>query len=80
MINPADWPSICSRRARGCELWVGMERARGMALNSPRRATDDVRCIVRFVLLRTSDSFLKLVAWKCLNCEERSCMYSGRYL
>lgn len=59
---------------------VGTEKARGMALNSLMRATDDVRCIVRFVLLRTSDRFGKLVAWKCLDDEERSCMYTGRYL
>ena len=54
--------------------------ARGMALNNPRSATDDVRCKVSFALLRTPDRSWKSVAWNCLDYEERSCMYSGRYL
>ena len=37
-----------------------------MALNSPRRATDDVRYIVRFLLLRTSDRSGKTVALEVL--------------
>ena len=67
MIRPADWPSNWSRRVRGWEFWVGMDRARGVALNSPRRETNDVRCIMRFVWLRMSGKSLKSIAWEVLD-------------
>ena len=52
MIRLAVWPSNCSRRVRVSGIWVGTDRARGIAVKSPRRETDDVRCIMRFVWLR----------------------------
>ena len=71
MIRPAVWPSYSSRRASGCEFWVGIDRARGMVLNRARRETDDVRCIMRFLSLRMSVRSLKSIVWKCLNYDER---------
>ena len=70
MVKPADWPSNCSRRVRGCEFWVGMDRARGVALNSPRSEMNDVICIIKLVLLRMSSRILKSTVWKCLIYDE----------
>ena len=72
IVRLADWPSNWSRRVRVSGIWVGMDRARGIALNSPRRETDDVRCITKFAWPRMSGRCLKSIAWNCLICDERS--------